>query len=79
MDAHGTVLYGDVGTGELRHGPIDGSSTNVRYLTDGKQGQMIFGERRLPIAFQSDRSLVVTDSKTSAPTSLEIFPACRRW
>ncbi|TPK32931.1 hypothetical protein FJ492_27335 [Mesorhizobium sp. B2-5-4] len=79
--AHGTVLYVKADSGELRHGPIDSSSTNVRFLSDGKQGQMIFDgeDRRLPIAFQSDCSLVARESKTSAPTSLEIFPKHWVW
>ncbi|WP_161633545.1 FkbM family methyltransferase [Mesorhizobium erdmanii] len=79
--AHGTVLYVKVDTGELRHGPIDSWSTNVRFLSDGKQGQMIFSgdDHRLPIAFQSDCSLVAKDPKTSAPTRLEIFPKHWVW
>lgn len=79
--AHGTVLYVDVDTGELRHGAIESSSTNVRFLLEGKQGQMVFGDddHRLPIAFQLDRSLTVRDSKTLAPTSLEILPKHWIW
>jgi hypothetical protein len=39
--SHGTTLYVDEGTGELRHGPLRGSPDNVFFVRDNRSGRIV--------------------------------------
>lgn len=38
---HGTVVYVDRNSGQLRHGAVSGSPTNARLVSDGAHGQVV--------------------------------------
>ena len=66
----GTVLYVDPASGELRHGPIDGSPENAFFLADARpegsrpRGCLALGsgDSALLIASQAERSLTLGES-----------------
>ena len=82
---HGTVLFVDPLSGELRHGPLEASPANARALLDGPRTRIVHdaaGSLR-PIVCDADRS-GTTDSKSSAegavtPTVFELVTLYQRW
>lgn len=81
----GTVLYVDVASGELRHGPIDRSPQNARFAANGADGQIMHemaGSCR-PIVFPGDRSRTIdpgaTGDRTPTPTIFESVPLREQW
>jgi hypothetical protein len=82
---HGTVLYVDPASGELRHGPSDGNSANARLLLDGARGQIIHdaaGSLR-PVVCLADRSYSIDGRSDTerpvVPTAFEIVSLYQRW
>jgi GR25 family glycosyltransferase involved in LPS biosynthesis len=56
VTAYGSVLYVDIASGELRHGPPESSPANAILVRDGKRGRILHqeGASRAPIAFEDD-------------------------
>jgi Methyltransferase domain len=79
--AFGTVLYVDVSSGELRHGPVENSPANVIFVLEGQRGQITYdtGGSRQPIACQADHSRVAGSSEPTARTILEIIHLNAGW
>jgi hypothetical protein len=82
---HGTVLYVDPASGELRHGPIEGSPANARLVSDGAHGQIMYetaGSLR-QIVCLADRSQTTEGGGSSngpaTPTVFELVPLHQRW
>ncbi|MBV8401585.1 MAG: hypothetical protein JOZ17_23110, partial [Acetobacteraceae bacterium] len=79
----GTVVYVDVGSGELRHGPVDRSPANAIFASDGAAGQIIqeiAGSSR-PIACGADRCRAVDRASDANGTAakFEPVPLNERW
>jgi hypothetical protein len=73
---HGTVLYVESTSGELRHGPLDGSPANARLVSDGRRGQIMYDQAGSlsPIACLADRSITIDSAaKYDAPVSPTVF------
>jgi hypothetical protein len=72
---HGTVLYVDTASGELRHGPPHSSPINASLVSDGAYGQ-IECDTAQPIVCLRDRCQTVESASKrggpSAPTILEV-------
>jgi hypothetical protein len=82
---HGTVLYVDPISGELRHGPLESSPANARLLLDGPHGQImhdVAGSLQ-PVVCLADRSHTIDSTGSSespaAPTMFELIPLYQRW
>jgi hypothetical protein len=77
---HGTVLYVDPTSGELRHGPPDSSPINASLVSGGSYGQIICeaAERHEPIVCLLDRCQTLESANRRdgpfTPTILEILP-----
>ncbi len=84
--AFGTVLYVDVASGELRHGPIETSPANAVFVTDPgsagplRRGWLMYdtgGSRELLVCFK-DRCHLASRSdsggSSASPTVLELIP-----
>ena len=76
----GTVLYVDAASGELRHGPIEGSPSNAVFVGEGSSGCImhdIAGSLQ-PIACRTDGCWVASQGGSAGPsakqTELEIVP-----
>jgi len=85
---HGTVLYVDVGSGELRHGVIESSPANAVFAADPgspptrRQGCMMHdtGEGCEPVVCLAEHCWTLssaTRAASAAPTSLQIVPVGR--
>jgi hypothetical protein len=74
--AHGTVLYVDVASGELRHGPPDDSPINVGLVSDGPSGQIVCETTKQPVVCLRDRCQTLESANkrdgSSTPTILEV-------
>jgi hypothetical protein len=82
---HGTVLYVDPVSGELRHGPFEGTPANARLVLDGPHGQIMHdaaGSLR-PIACLADHSHAIDSGgnreRPAAPTVFELVALHQRW
>jgi hypothetical protein len=81
----GTVLYVDVASEELRHGPVDRSPANARFAADGADGQIMYqtaGSFR-PIAFGVDRCRAIerigTSDEAASPAVFELVRLREQW
>ena len=82
----GTVLYVDVVSGELRHGPSESSPANAYFVADPssagprRQGWLMYdsGETRELVVCLGDRCHLVSRSEgasgSTSPTVLELIP-----
>jgi hypothetical protein len=79
--AFGTVLYVDVSSGELRHGPAENSPANVIFVFEGQRGQISYdtGGSRRSIICQADRSGVAGSSEPTTTTNLELIHLNAGW
>lgn len=73
--AHGTVLYVDRTTGELRHGRPGSVLPNARLRLEGDHGRIVCATDAddQPIASSRDRSSLLTEQRP-APTLFDIVP-----
>ena len=82
---HGTVLYVDSTSGELRHGPLNGSPANAELVSDGTHGQIVYeGPGSLsPIFCLADRSTTIDSAAKCdgaiTPTVFQLVPFHQRW
>src|SRR5690349_4556265 len=82
---HGTVLYVDSSSGELRHGPLDGSPANARLVSDGTHGQLMYDQAGSlsPILCLADRSVTVNSAAkydvAITPTVFQLVHFHQRW
>src|SRR5271165_7012925 len=82
---HGTVIYVDPTSGELRHGPLDGSPANARLVATGAQGQIMYEEAGSyrPIICVADRSQTIDSTGNPAepykPTTFQLISLYQRW
>lgn len=82
---HGTVLYVNPVSGELRHGPIESSPANARLLLEGPHGRIVHdsaGSLR-PIVCLAHRSHTIESigdgERAAAPTVFELVTLYQRW
>jgi hypothetical protein len=82
---HGTVLYIDPLSGELRHASLEGSPANAKFVLHGPQGQIMHdaaGSLR-PIVCLADRSHTIDSrgysERPAAPTLFELIALYQRW
>ena len=86
VTAFGTVLYVDVASGELRHGPIESSPANVAFVADltsagpHHRGWLMYdaGDSRELLVCLKDRCHLASRSEgaggAASPTVLELIP-----
>src|SRR5260370_18748756 len=82
---HGTALYVDPTSGELRHGPPWGRPANARLVLTGAQSQIVHhsDQYHRPIACLESRSQTIASATSSegptTPTVFEIVSLDRGW
>jgi hypothetical protein len=82
---HGTVLYIDPTSGDLRHGPIEGSPANARFVLDGQHGQIMHDDAGLsrPVGCLERRCQTIDGARDGdGPVTaavLEPVPLYQRW
>jgi glycosyltransferase involved in cell wall biosynthesis/predicted O-methyltransferase YrrM len=84
LTAFGTALYVDVGSGELRHGPMESSPANALFVADpsapgpNRRGWLVhdLSVAREQIACLPDRCRTIAgmEAANAAPTMLELIP-----
>jgi Protein of unknown function (DUF5672) len=83
---HGTVLYVDPASGELRHGALEGSPANARFVSDGAHAQIMHetaGSLR-PVVCLGGHRVRTIDAASDAgdprtPTVLEPVTLYQQW
>ncbi len=73
--SHGTIMFVDTASGELRHGLLERSPSNVIFVPEGEQARIKFCGVDSPqdIAFLPEYSAVVGSEKAATHTKSSVF------